>query len=174
MLFSRWAFLATLLSNSTEENNRSIILNEMNQQNLAGEPRGSGMGAHEDLMSFPADAPDNEAPKSLQRPPNKPPNLTWQCIGLSSRPTTHKLNLQEWRQISAKMSPLSAVDVQKRHQKETQKLSYPSSLLWLNVCISGVFSLFVVLFLFHFRVFYFLLFHLFIHVLPFHGCSLDR
>ena len=28
-------------------------LNEMNQQNLAGEPRGSGMGAHEDLMSFP-------------------------------------------------------------------------------------------------------------------------
>ena len=116
----------------------------------------------------------NEAPKSLQRPPNKPTDLTWQCIGLSGRPTTHKLNLQEWRQISAKMSPLSAVDVQKRHRKETQKLSYPSSLLWLNVCISGVFSLFVVLFLFHFREFYFLLFHLFIHVLPFHGCSLDR
>ena len=109
-------------------------------------------------LSRAAYAPDNEAPKSLQRPPNKPTDLTWPCIGLSSRPTTHKLNLQEWRQISAKMSPLSAVDVQKRHQKETQKLSYPSSLLWLNVYISVVFSLFVVLFLYRFRVFYFLLF----------------
>ena len=43
----------TLLPNSTEENIRSTKLNEMNQQSLAGEPRGSGMGAHEDLMSFP-------------------------------------------------------------------------------------------------------------------------
>ena len=72
-------------------------------------------------LSRAAYAPDNEAPKSLQRPPNKPPNLTWQCIGLSSRPTTHKLNLQEWRQISAKNVSSERrgrpKDTKKRHKK---------------------------------------------------------
>ena len=51
-------------------------LKEMKLQNLAGKLRGNGTGSHEDLTSFPADAPDNEAPKSLQRPPNKPTDLT--------------------------------------------------------------------------------------------------
>ena len=67
----------TLLSNSTEENIQSMKLRETKQQNLAGELRGNGMGTREDLISFPAAyAPDNETPKSLQRPPNRPPDLT--------------------------------------------------------------------------------------------------
>ena len=125
----------------------------MNQQNLARKSRGSSMGAHEDLV-FPAPLMHQIMRPQKASKDQQTNRRTWPDNASDSvaDPRPQNSTCKNDAKYLPKMSPLSAVDVQttpKRHKNPP----YPSSLFWLNVYISWVFSLFVVLFLVVFECF---------------------